>query len=634
MTAASERLPVEVDRHPGTDDDPESTEPGPARAGTADGPDRPGQRERTGLLEPPAQERHPEPLGRNQPPPRGGLNEFTTNAALVEAVERHGAAWAAASLTAVGRLVGSHEFAEYARLANEHAPQLRVLDRYGERLDEVESPPAPPPGRATAGANGAHTSAWADPRPGGHVARAAAFMLFAQAEPGHACPVSMTHAAIPALLAEPEVARAWLPRLFATGYSPRLAPASQKPGALMGMAMTERQGGSDVRANTTIARDAGGGIAFLTGHKWFCSAPMSDAFLVTAQEPEGPSCFLVPRVLDGGGRNTVRLVRLKDKLGNRANASAEVEFEDTFGWRIGEPGRGLGAILGMVQETRLDCVLGTAAGLRQCVAEALWHAQHRRAFGRLLSDQPLMAAVLADLALESEAATALAMRLAAADDAVWSPAEGSPGDGSGEPEGDGPEGGQPAWTAGGRATGSDAARERAFARIAIPAAKFWVCQRGPGHAAEALECLGGNGYTEDFPLALRYREQPVMAIWEGSGNVVALDVLRALAREPDCADVLGAELEEHRGADPVLDAHLERALALLADAAREPEEAEAWASTLSEALALAHESTLLVGNSPSSVAEAFIASRLGPGRSLGYGCLPDSARTEEILERV
>ncbi|WP_077489926.1 acyl-CoA dehydrogenase family protein [Sinomonas mesophila] len=574
-------------------------------------------------------DRHPEPLGRNQAPPRGGINEFTSNAALVEAVERHGAGWAAGVLTAIGRLVGSHEFAEYARLANEHAPELHVLDRYGERADEVEYHPAYHHVLATAVASGAHTSSWADPRPGGHVARAAAFMLFAQGEPGHTCPVSMTHAAVPALLAEPDVARVWLPRLFGTGYSPGLAPAGQKPGALMGMAMTERQGGSDVSANTTVAHDAGGGIAFLTGHKWFCSAPMSDAFLVIAQEPEGPSCFLVPRVLESGGRNTFRLVRLKSKLGNRANASAEVEFEDTFGWRIGDPGRGLRTILGMVQETRLDCVLGTAAGMRQCVAEALWHAQHRRAFGRLLADQPLMAAVLADLALESEAATALGMRLAAADDAVWSPAEDRAAPG-------GAGGGEAASVDNGPAPrpGVDADRERAFARIAVPAAKFWVCQRGPGHAAEALECLGGNGYTEDFPLALRYREQPVMAIWEGTGNVVALDVLRALAREPDSADVLAVELEEHRGSDPVLDAHLERALALMADAVREPDEAQAWARSLAESLALALEATLLVGHAPSSVAESFIAARLAPGRSLGYGCLPDSARTDEILERV
>ncbi|WP_136611951.1 acyl-CoA dehydrogenase family protein [Sinomonas albida] len=539
----------------------------------------------------------------NQPPPRVGVDEFSTNAALVDGVRRYGAGWAAGALATAGRLVGSAEFQENARLANLHPPVLHALDRYGERLDEVEYHPAYHRVLGDAVAHGAHTSAWADPRAGAHVARAAAFMLFAQVEPGHACPVSMTHAAVPALASEPGLADVWLPRLYGTGYEPRLIPAAQKPGALVGMAMTERQGGSDVRANTTTAVDAGGGTALITGHKWFCSAPMSDAFLVLAQEPAGLSCFLVPRVLDDGSRNPFRLVRLKSKLGNRANASAEVEFEDTVGWRVGEPGRGVRAIIGMVHETRLDCVLGTAAGMRQAVAEAVWHARHRRAFGRFLIDQPAMAAVLADLALESEAATALGLRLAAADDA----ARGQAGDGD---------------------------RERAFARIATAVAKYWVCKRGPAHAAEALECLGGNGYTEDFPLAMRYREQPVMAIWEGSGNVVALDVLRAIAREPTSAEALADELEQQRGVDPVLDAQLGRALSLLADATREPEEAQAWARRLAEELALALQGALLVGHAPSSVAEGFLAARLGEKRTLGYGCLPDTARTAEILARV
>ncbi|WP_422933831.1 acyl-CoA dehydrogenase family protein [Sinomonas sp. P47F7] len=515
----------------------------------------------------------------NQPPPRVGLDEFSTNAALVDGIRRYGAGWASGALAAAGRLVGSAEFQENARLANLHPPALRALDRYGERLDEVEYHPAYHRVLGDAVAHGAHTSAWADPRPGAHVARAAAFMLFAQVEPGHACPVSMTHAAVPALAAEPGLADVWLPRLYGTGYEPRLIPAAEKPGALVGMAMTERQGGSDVRANTTTATDAGGGTARITGQKWFCSAPMSDAFLVLAQEPAGLSCFLVPRVLDDGTRNPFRLVRLKSKLGNRANASAEVEFEGALGWRIGEAGRGVRAIIGMVHETRLDCVLGTAAGMRQAVAEAVWHARHRRAFGRLLADQPAMAAVLADLALESEAATALGLRLAAADDG-GRPARG---EGAGTDAG-GLDGG-----------GVDGDRERAFARIATAVAKYWVCKRGPGHAAEALECLGGNGYTEDFPLAMRYREQPVMAIWEGSGNVVALDVLRALAREPDAAEALADELEAQRGVDPVLDAQLGRALSLLSDAAREPEEAQAWARRLAEELALALQGALLVG---------------------------------------
>ncbi|MEA5453358.1 acyl-CoA dehydrogenase family protein [Sinomonas sp. JGH33] len=569
----------------------------------------------------------------NQPPPRVGIDEFSTNTGLVDGVRRYGAGWAAGALAAVGRLVGSAEFQENALLANTHVPELRALDRYGERRDEVEYHPAYHRVLGDAVAHGAHTSAWADPRPGAHVARAAAFMLFAQVEPGHACPVSMTHAAVPALAREPAVARVWLPRLYGTGYEPRLMPAADKPGALMGMAMTERQGGSDVRANTTAAVDAGGGTALITGHKWFCSAPMSDAFLVLAQEPAGPSCFLVPRVLDDGSLNPFRLVRLKAKLGNRSNASAEVEFEDTLGWRVGEAGRGVRAIIGMVHETRLDCVLGSAAGMRQGVVEAVWHARHRRAFGRLLADQPAMASVLADLALEAEAATWLGLRLAAADDGARpAPAGGAAPVGGGDPDlrGQGPARGG----AGPHLGDVDGVREQSFARIATAVAKFWVCQRGPAHAAEALECLGGNGYTEDFPLAMRYREQPVMAIWEGSGNVVALDVLRALERDPDSAEALADELEQQRGVDPVLDAQLGRALSLMSDAAREPGEADAWARRLAEELALALQGALLVANAPSYVAEAFIAARLGEKRTLGYGSLPDTARTEEILARV
>ena len=539
----------------------------------------------------------------NQVPPRVGIDEFSTNAALVDGVRRYGAGWASGALAAVGRLVGSAEFQENARLANLHPPELHTLDRYGERRDEVEYHPAYHRVLGDAVAHGAHTSSWADPRPGAHVARAATFMLFAQVEPGHACPVSMTHAAVPTLARESGVARTWLPLLYGTSYDPRLIRPADKPGVLVGMAMTERQGGSDVRANTTTAVDAGDGTARVTGHKWFCSAPMSDAFLVLAQEPAGLSCFLVPRVLEDGSRNPFRLVRLKSKLGNRSNASAEVEFQDTLGWRIDEPGRGVRAIIEMVHETRIDCVLATAAGMRQAVAEATWHARHRHAFGRLLVEQPAMAAVLADLAIEAEAAIALGLRLAATDD-------------------------------GGSSPGADLAKERSFAPIATAVAKYWVCQRGPGHAAEALECLGGNGYTEDFPLAMRYREQPVMAIWEGSGNVVALDLLRALAHDPDSAEALADELETQRGADPVLDRQLGRALSLLSDAAHEPDEAQAWARRLAEELALALEAVLLVGHAPSAVADAFLSARLGDQRTLGYGCLPDTAAIKEILARV
>ena len=429
----------------------------------------------------------------NQAPPRIGVDEFAANPALAEAVARWGTAGADAALHEVGRLVGSAGFQHDAELANVHGPELVAFDRRGFRVDEVEYHPAYHRVLGAALAAGAHTSAWAAPAPGANVDRAAAFFLFSQVEPGHACPVSMTHAAVPTLeLAPPALRDAWLPRVLSRAYEPELdgvalrlgetaPPAAPKRSALFGMAMTEKQGGSDVRANTTRAVPTGDGAYALTGHKWFCSAPMSDAFFVLAQAPGGLSCLLVPRVLPDGSRNVFRIQRLKDKLGNRSNASSEIEFDGTVGFLVGEEGRGASAILQMVSRTRLDCVIGSAAGMRQSVAEAAWHVRHRAAFGRTLVEQPAMAAVVADLALEAEAATATAMRLARAHDAV---------------------------------AVADV-RESGFRRVATAVAKYWVCKRGPGHAYEAMECLGGNGYTEAFPLARRYREQPVMAIWEG-----------------------------------------------------------------------------------------------------------------------
>jgi putative acyl-CoA dehydrogenase len=446
----------------------------------------------------------------NQAPPRVGLNEFRTNMPLLEGVKLYDAGWALDELDAVGDLVGSEHFQRQAERANTHVPVLVTHDRYGDRIDEVRYDPAYHEILAQAVAHGAHTSAWAHPKPGANVARAAAFMLFAQIEPGHACPISMTHSAVPAIRVQPELAERWIPRLLSRDYDGDLAAPSTKPGALVGMAMTEKQGGSDVRANTTRAVPAGDGW-LLTGHKWFCSAPMSDAFLVLAQAPTGAgevalSCFLVPRMLEDGTRNVFRIQRLKDKLGNRSNASAEVEFDRTVGHLVGEIGAGIRTIIEMVARTRLDCVFGTAAGMRQGVAEALWHVRHRAAFGRTLIDQPAMTAVVADLALESEAATATALRLARAHD-------------------------------------DDASEiEKNFRRVATAVSKYWICKRGPHHAYEALECLGGNGYIETFPLARRYREQPVMAIWEGSGNVIALDLLRAIRREPASAEAFVAEV--------------------------------------------------------------------------------------------
>jgi len=535
---------------------------------------------------------------RNQAPPRADINEFTANLPLVEGVQRYDAEWALADLEATGELVGSADFQRDARLAHEYPPTLHTHDAHGHRIDEVEYHPAYHRILGAAVAAGAHTSAWADPRPGANVARAAQFMLFAQVEPGHACPVSMTHAVVPSLRFSPEIAREWFPRVASRSYDPALGEG--KAGAIFGMAMTEKQGGSDVRANTTAAAPGEDGTWTLTGHKWFCSAPMSDAFLVLAQAPGGLSCFLVPRVLPGGERNPFAIQRLKDKLGNRSNASGEVEFSGTTGWLVGEEGRGVRTIIEMVARTRLDNVFGAAAGMRQAVAEALWHARHRKVFGALLIDQPAMAGVLADLALESEAATATAMRLARAHDE------------------DAPD------------------TDAAFGRLATAVSKYWVTKRGPEHAYEAMECLGGNGYVEDFPLARRYREQPVMAIWEGSGNVIALDVLRALVRDPDSRDAFDAEVSRAEGSHPLLDAHLARTRAFAGEMARlaaagDPA-AQVRARALVEDLALALQASLLAREAPPAVASAFIESRLGT-RGHMYGVLGKGADVAAILAR-
>jgi len=532
----------------------------------------------------------------NQAPERVGINEFTRHPALVESVAANEASWAISELTAVGELAGTAAFQRDAELANVHEPVLRAFDRHGIRIDEVEYDESYQRVISAAIAHGAHTSAWAQPRPGANVARAATFMLFAQVEPGHACPISMTHAVVPALRQQSELAQKWMPRLLSRDYDGRLVPG--KRSALFGMAMTEKQGGSDVRANTTRAVPAGDAW-LLTGHKWFCSAPMSDAFLVLAQTDAGLGCFLVPRVLDDGTRNVFRIQRLKNKLGNRSNASSEVEFEGTVGFAVGAEGRGVRTIIEMVVRTRLDCILGTAAGMRQSVAEAAWHVRHRAAFGRTLIDQPLMRNVVADLALESEAAVALGLRLARAHD-------------------------------------EDASEsEIAFRRLATAAAKYWICKRGPGHASEALECLGGNGYIEDFPLARRYREQPVMAVWEGSGNVIALDILRVLAREPDSVAAVRDELASAAGADRRLAALLRSIDARLASATgREPDEIAFDARRLAEDLALALQASVLLRRAPGAVSGAFCAARLGEDRGALYGTLPTGTNVTGILDRV
>ncbi|HEY4225605.1 MAG TPA: acyl-CoA dehydrogenase family protein [Pseudolysinimonas sp.] len=533
----------------------------------------------------------------NQAPPRVDVDEFGSNTALVEGVERYDAGWAVDDLTRVGRHVGTEEFQHDAERANRIEPELRTHDRHGNRVDEVEYDGSYHRVIRAAVAEGAHTAAWAEPRPGANVARAATFMLFAQIEPGHACPVSMTHAAVPVVAQSSELAKEWMPRLLSREYSGSLGGPG-KPSALFGMAMTEKQGGSDVRANTTRAVDAGDGSSLLTGHKWFCSAPMSDGFLVLAQTDAGLGCFLVPRVLDDGSRNVFRIQRLKDKLGNRANASSEIELEGTVGFLIGEEGRGVRTIIEMVAGTRLDCILGTTAGMRQATAEALWHVRHRRAFGALLVDQPAMTAVVADLALETEAATATALRLARAHDADANDSE------------------------------------IAFRRLATAVEKYWICKRGPEHAYEALECLGGNGYTEAFPLARRYREQPVMAVWEGSGNVIALDVLRALTREPGSVEAFDAEVALAAGEHPVFDAHLAATRRRVASVlASDERDAVASARALVADLALALQASLLLRTAPAEVARTFVEARLGENRGRLYGELPPGHRLDVILER-
>jgi putative acyl-CoA dehydrogenase len=536
----------------------------------------------------------------NQPPPLAGYDLYDSDPMLGDALAREGAGWAADGVRALGALAGTPEAIAWGEAADANPPRLRTHDRQGRRIDEVEFHPAWHRLLGTAISHGLHAAPWRDPRPGGQVARAAGFYLWTQVEAGHGCPVSMTFAAVPALrAAAPELAGTWEPKLTAPVYEPGLAPVAAKAGALCGMAMTEKQGGSDVRASTTTAAPTGpDGMWLLTGHKWFCSAPMSDAFLVLAQTPAGLSCFLVPRVLPDGARNRFHLQRLKDKLGNRANASAEVELDGAGGWPVGEPGRGLAAILEMVNHTRLDCVVGSAALMRQAVAQATHHAAHRSAFGRRLADQPLMANVLADLAVESEAATLLAMRLAGAFD---------------------------------RAAGD--AAEAAFRRLATAVAKYWVCKRAPAVAAEALECLGGNGYVEESGMPRLYREAPLNSLWEGAGNINSLDVLRVLARQPEGLAALLDELAPARAAEPRLEraaAACERELGGAAD----PVGLQAGARRLVERLAVLLQAALLVRHGHPAVADAFCASRVAGDRGAAFGTLPPGLDLAAIVERA
>ncbi|MFI9201473.1 isovaleryl-CoA dehydrogenase [Streptomyces sp. NPDC053048] len=534
----------------------------------------------------------------NQPPPLTGFST-ADDTVLLEALRRDGGGWGEAEVRELGARAGSAEVQDWARMAEASPPVLHTHDRYGHRVDEVEFHPAWHQLMDAAVSSGQHAAPWAEARPGGHLVRAAKFYVWAQAEPGHGCPISMTYAAVPALRAQPELAAAYEPLLASRTYDYGLRPPLGKQGLIAGMSMTEKQGGSDVRANTTTAEPAGDGTYVITGHKWFTSAPMSDVFLVLAQTAEGLTCFLMPRVLPDGTRNTIRLQRLKDKLGNRSNASSEVEYERAVAWPVGEPGRGVRTIVEMVNMTRLDCVIGSAAGMRAGLRQALHHTAHRRAFGADLIDQPLMRNVLADLAVESEAATVLAMRLAAALD---------------------------------RSQAGDAS-EAALRRLALAAGKYWVCKRGSAHAAEALECLGGNGYVEESGMPRIYREAPLLSIWEGSGNVSALDVLRVLAKEPAALDAYFAEVGLAAGADPRLDAAAARLRELLGTLG-DPHHAQLAARRVAEQLTLVLQGSLLVRHSSPAVADAFCASRLGGDWGQAFGTLPGGTDLGAILERT
>jgi putative acyl-CoA dehydrogenase len=534
----------------------------------------------------------------NQPPPLERRNLFTENVPLVESVRREGADWAEERLTELGAEGGEAAGRELGRLANENPPILHTHDRYGHRIDEVEFHPAWHELLEMSVRHGTHALPWREPGPGAHVTRAAMMLCGSGLESGHGCPISMTYAAMPVLRRQPEVAAEWEPRLTSLEYDRRFVPADQKRGALAGMAMTERQGGSDVRANTTIARALNGGGAGaeyeLTGHKWFCSAPMCDMFLVLAQADGGLSCFLLPRWTPDGERNRMHIQRLKDKLGNRSNASSEIELDGAWARMVGEEGRGVPTIIEMVNFTRLDCVLGSTGLMREAVAQAIHHCSHRAAFGNLLVDQPLMQNVLADLAVESEAATLTALRLARAVD-----------------------------------EGPDDPEQTLFKRLGLAVSKYWVCKSATWHVTEALECFGGNGYVEESGMPRIHREAPLNSIWEGSGNVNCLDVLRAMARTPEAVQAFFDEVESASGAEPRLDAYVGELKAELGD----PEGIESRARRIVERMAVALQASLLVRHGDPAVADAFCASRLAGDRGRALGTLPAGVDFGRIVAR-
>ena len=538
----------------------------------------------------------------NQPPALENYNLFRQDQALQEAVEREGAGWARQELDAYGELVGRSDIIELGFQANDNKPSFHSHDRFGHRIDEVRFHPAYHELMGQAMEHGLHSSPWQKPGPGAHVARAARYYLHTQVEAAHGCPITMTFAALPSIMKQPDLAETWAPKILDCSYDPRNVPDSDKRSVTIGMAMTEKQGGSDVRANSTRAfptgREGPGQAYELVGHKWFVSAPMCDAFLVLAQTPGGLSCFLMPRWCPDGSKNPWQIQRLKNKMGNVANASSEAELRGATGWMVGEEGRGVPTIIEMVAMTRFDCMIGSSSGMRQAAAQALHHCHHRSAFGARLNQQPLMQNVLADLALENEAAMAYSLRVARALDA-----------------------------------GNDE-QEKLFLRLATPVGKYWICKRTPGHAYEAMECIGGSGVMEDCIMPRLFRESPVNAIWEGSGNVQCLDTLRALQKSPESLDAFLGEVNLARGSDRRFDGFVDRLATDFGAAVTRPKQIAFQARDLVDRLAVSLQASLLIRHAPAAVADAFCASRIGGQGIHNIGALPVGVDASAIIQRA
>jgi len=530
----------------------------------------------------------------NQPPPLENINLFELDIALHEGVTREGAAWAVEKIRRFGAQMGTAEMLQHAELANRFPPQLKIFDRYGQRIDEVEFHPSYHTLMHAGLAAGVHSIAWTNDQRGAHVAHAALEYLLVQTEAGVCCPITMTYASVPVLRNEPTLAAQWLPKILSDDYDSRMLPMTEKSALTIGMAMTEKQGGSDVRANTTRAQKISDNEYRLTGHKWFCSAPMSDAFLTLAQTANGLTCFFVPRWQPDNTRNHFFIQRLKDKLGDRSNASAEIEYNDTFAWRVGEEGRGVKTIIEMVHHTRLDTCLAAAGLMRQAFAQVIHHANHRRAFGKRLIEQPLMQNVLADLALEAEAALLLTLRIARAYDESL-----------------------------------DSESAALFARTIVAFGKYWVNKRTPNAVYEAMECLGGAGYVEESMLPRLYREAPLNSIWEGSGNVICLDVLRALQRQPEALQLLFDEI-----GNAANERRIAHALGKIKTLLAQPEQLENQTRQLVETFALVLQAKLMLQHAPAINAEAFIATRLNREGGFAYGTLPARTDCMAILRRA